>query len=130
MSTSLARTIRRSNATAAAMQPVRVVAETIMGLEDKLAETRAFWEDSMRDALRDKQQVIDRLERDATGARAVTIAMAAALEGVLNSACHPDIALRAVLVPLDPVREALSQYRRFVEPLPSANADREAKGRP
>ncbi len=42
--------------------------------------------------------------------------MAAALEGVLNSACHPDIAIRAVLVPLEPVRDALAQYHRFCKP--------------
>jgi hypothetical protein len=32
-----------------------------------------------------------------------------ALEGVLNSAMHPDIALRAALVDLKPVRKALKE---------------------
>jgi len=36
--------------------------------------------------------------------------LAKALEGVVNSACHPDIAQRAVLVSLDPVRDALKVY--------------------
>jgi len=36
--------------------------------------------------------------------------LAKALEGVVNSACHPDVAQRAALVNLGPVREALKVY--------------------
>jgi hypothetical protein len=33
------------------------------------------------------------------------------LQGVLNSALHPDTAFRAVMVPLDPIRKALAHAR-------------------
>lgn len=36
-----------------------------------------------------------------------------ALEGVVNSACHPDVAVRSVMVPLDPVRKALAHAKQL-----------------
>lgn len=127
------------NAIAIALQPPGEIAVSVEALlqghaqlKRELADSRAFWEASLRDALRDKQQVIDGLqheldtrwdaatqahyvdmEADLGRTRVVAANMAAALEGVLNAALHPDVAIRAVLVPLDPVREALVQYRRF-----------------
>ena len=38
-------------------------------------------------------------------------ALAATIQGVIDSACHPDIALRVISVELAPLRAALTKYR-------------------
>lgn len=37
--------------------------------------------------------------------------MREALKGVINSAVHPDVAIRSVMVPLDPIRNALARAK-------------------
>jgi hypothetical protein len=32
-----------------------------------------------------------------------------ALEGIINSAVHPDVAVRSIMVPLDPIRKILKE---------------------
>lgn len=51
------------------------------------------------------------LESELTILRNQAAIMATALEGVLNSALHPDITIRALLVEFAPVRVALAGYR-------------------
>lgn len=44
--------------------------------------------------------------------RKLTDQLASTLQGVLDSALHPDIAIRAVMVSLEPVRTALAAYHQ------------------
>lgn len=61
----------------------------------------------------DVQEHYERLEAELGRLHVMAATMATALEGVVNSACHPDIARCSVMVPLDPVRAALKTYRQF-----------------
>lgn len=38
--------------------------------------------------------------------------LAAVLQGIIDSACHPDIALRVISVDLAPIRKALADDRQ------------------
>ncbi len=38
--------------------------------------------------------------------------LAAVLQSIIDSACHPDIALRVISVELAPIRKALADYRK------------------
>jgi hypothetical protein len=38
--------------------------------------------------------------------------LADVLQGIINSACHPEIALRVISVELAPIRKALAEYHK------------------
>jgi hypothetical protein len=42
--------------------------------------------------------------------------LAAVLQSIIDSACHPDIALRVIAVDLAPIRKALAEYRKTLSP--------------
>jgi hypothetical protein len=45
------------------------------------------------------------------------------LEGIVNSAVHPDIAIRAVMVELKPIRKEIIRLKGLVEKAQSTNGD-------
>ncbi len=94
-----------------------------------MAETTTFLEESLRDALRDRdirwKAELDQARAETEDyrqgatwearlgdeARSMARQLAETLEkDVLNRAVHPDIALRVALVDLTPIREALKRY--------------------
>jgi hypothetical protein len=54
-------------------------------------------------------------------------ALAATLQGIIDGAVHPDLALRRVMVDLKPVRAALARYRAALGP-PDARQPPPANG--
>lgn len=69
----------------------------VLHLDEK--ETRELWDE------------VDAMAEELKALKSQGKAVCEALEAVINTACHPDVAMRSVMVPLDPVRKALTEAR-------------------
>ncbi len=79
-------------------------ADGLAGMLGDLRKERIQWEQQKRD----DTAGFARIRSDLATLSGVVAEKDKALEGVINSACHPEIAIRSVMVDLAPVRAALA----------------------